>query len=388
VPEPLRPIGFWSYTSSDDRNSSGRLSRWRVLLTNALQLEIGQRPVVYIFQDVSAIPQGGEWETEINRALGQSCFLIPIVTPGFLQSPWCCTEVMRFRAREIALGRSDLIFPLQYIDTVDIDPDNPEDCHDPGVLRLLRARQRTDFRDLRFRDPSREEVSERIAALAFAIRSALRRSVVVPTVAGAGVTQGLVDQVSSSKETDPPQDRTASETSSPAVSDPVPMRRFVARWAVVLFGCGALVAAGYLATTQGNRPTPPVAEVSGERASTPTSTGPELDATVATRPIKGTVTSLSSSGWPVIGGQSVRLFGIETIPPDQVSIFASWIKAEGDYLDCKPVDGTGFRCLTHESLDVSLAVLLNGAAHASPDAPPAYRAAEEKAREAHRGVWQ
>jgi hypothetical protein len=380
VPEPLRPVGFWSYTSSDDRNSIGRLSQWRVLLTNALQLEIGQRPVVHIFQDASAIPQGSEWEAEIHKALGQSCFLIPIVTPAFLQSPWCCIEVTWFREREIALGRSDLIFPLQYIDTADIDPDNPEDCHDPGVLRLLRARQRTDFRDLRFRVPGSEEVSERIAALAFAIRSALRRSVAVPTSTAAGVTQRLEDQVASSKETAPSQDRAVSETPSPPVSGPRPIlsRRFVARTAVVLVGCIVLAAVGYLATTQGFR----------RSLFTTTASSLEPDATVIIGPVKGTVTSFLTSGSLVIGGRNVRLSGIESIPPDQVPIIESWIKTEGDYLDCEPTDGTRFRCLTQQSLDVSQMLLLNGAARASPDATPVYRAAEKQARDARRGLWQ
>src|ERR1700722_18294805 len=167
--EPLAPTGFWSYTSSDDRNSNGRLSQLRVLVSNALQLEIGQRPEVHIWQDVAAIPHGAEWENEIHKALGQSSFFVPIVTPGFLQSPWCCAEVMRFREREIQLGRSDLIFPLHYINTDDVDPEQRNDCCDPEVLRLLRARQRINFRDLRFRDPSSEDVSIRIAELAHSI---------------------------------------------------------------------------------------------------------------------------------------------------------------------------------------------------------------------------
>ena len=55
---PLNPIGFWSYTSSDDTHSGGRLSQLRRLLADQLQLLIGRRLKVHIFQDVAAIRPG------------------------------------------------------------------------------------------------------------------------------------------------------------------------------------------------------------------------------------------------------------------------------------------------------------------------------------------
>ena len=138
--EPLPPIGFWSYTSSDDQHSDGRLSQLRAVLARELPLLVGQRPIVSIFQDKETIRHGSDWAEKIVEALGQSSFLIPIVTPGFLQSEWCCKEVMRFRAREEALGRNDLIFPFRYISIDDVDPDDPNDCYDPATFRLLESR--------------------------------------------------------------------------------------------------------------------------------------------------------------------------------------------------------------------------------------------------------
>jgi len=170
VAEALPPTGFWSYTRSDDHSSNGHLSDLHELLENALQLQIGQRPKVSIFRDKKAIPGGSEWEAEIHKALDRSSFLIPIVTPGFLQSEWCCREVKRFRVREQALGRSNLIFPLYYIDTKNIDPANL----DAEVRRLTCALHYTDFRDLRYRDLKSEDVKKRVGELAEHISSALR----------------------------------------------------------------------------------------------------------------------------------------------------------------------------------------------------------------------
>jgi serine/threonine-protein kinase len=103
--------------------------------------------------------------------------------------------------------------------------------------------------------------------------------------------------------------------------------------------------------------------------------------------IKGMVTSVTPDGWPVIDGQSVRLAGIQTIDTDKVARIAVWIEQHGSYLSCEP-QMPGYRCLTQQNIDVAQAVLLNGAGRASADASPIYRAAEDQARAAHRGVWQ
>jgi hypothetical protein len=95
----LTPTGFWSYSSSDDEHSRGRLSHFRALLAAELQQKIGRTPKVNIFQDVAAIPPGAEWEKQICEALESSFFLIPIVTPAMLQSEWCCREIELFRDR-------------------------------------------------------------------------------------------------------------------------------------------------------------------------------------------------------------------------------------------------------------------------------------------------
>ncbi len=172
MPAPLPPIGFWSYTSQDDKFEDGRLSRLRTRLARDLQQRMAPQKV-HIFQDVAAIPHGSDWLDKIHEALGQSSFFIPIVTPGFLGSEMCCKEVLRFREREKELGRKDLIFPFRYLDISDIHPD---ECHTPEVLTLLRSRQWIDFEYLRYRDLGSEEVLTLLGTLARSIRTALRKA--------------------------------------------------------------------------------------------------------------------------------------------------------------------------------------------------------------------
>lgn len=174
---PLGPTGFWSYTSQDDSASRGRLSRLRSMLADEIQQGVGRIPRVNIFQDVAAIPPGTDWEKQIREAIAQASFLIPIITPGFLQSEWCCNELLYFREHERTQGRDDLIFPIYYNDVTDFETFRRAELYDPNVLRLLRERQWVDFRDLRHSDLDSEAVAKRIERVASGIRSALYRGV-------------------------------------------------------------------------------------------------------------------------------------------------------------------------------------------------------------------
>jgi formylglycine-generating enzyme required for sulfatase activity len=171
----LKPIGFWSYSGSDDEADSGRLSQLRTLVKKELQLKVGREPV-NIFQDVSAIPPGSKWERQIRERIDDSSFLIPIITPAFLQSEWCYREIRLFADRQARLGRDDLIFPLHYIDVEII---RPEDCHG-DLVELLKTHQWSDFRELRLKNPEGEDVRRKLADLAGAVRDALRRELQAP----------------------------------------------------------------------------------------------------------------------------------------------------------------------------------------------------------------
>ncbi len=173
--EPLPPRGFWSYARADDRNSGGQISLLREKLASEIEILVGPRPPVEIWQDTSDIPGGSVWREQIGQAIAQASFFVAIVTPGFLHSMWCCQEVMRLRDREIELGRDDLIFPFLFADTGDLDPDRAGDCHDPIVFRLLRERQGTTFHDLRYYELASSPVRARVGGFASSIRGALRR---------------------------------------------------------------------------------------------------------------------------------------------------------------------------------------------------------------------
>lgn len=168
----LPPIGFWSYARQDDVLANGDLTQLRTQVRTALQRQFGRTPIE-IFQDTSAIPHGAKWEQEIRHSLFNSTFFIPILTPNFMQSEWCCKEVTLFLERQQQLfdtypdlPRESRIFPVLYVDIERVD------TVDPSVLTLLKSLQSFDFRELQY-ETSPPVVRKAIAGFATSIRDML-----------------------------------------------------------------------------------------------------------------------------------------------------------------------------------------------------------------------
>ena len=169
----LPPIGFWSYARQDDEFSGGKLSSLRFRVMSELQQQYGREPIK-IFQDVGAIAPGAEWEAEIRNALNRSTFFIPIITPAFIESEWCCQELEMFLEREQELnrqhpelGNARRIFPVHYIPIQDIEP------YSEDMLRALGKLQWLQFYDLRAKSEDSEPVRMAVDALASSVRRLL-----------------------------------------------------------------------------------------------------------------------------------------------------------------------------------------------------------------------
>ncbi len=167
----LDPVGFWSYTPFDEQHSDGHLSALRVIVGNAIGLRHGG--TVKLWQDVTAIPYGANWADEIERAIGQTTFYIPIVTPHFLESQYCLDEYRSYRRRMIALGRDDLIFPMHY---VDVDHIRAGDTIFGDDLTALRRSQWIDFRPHFYSEPNSSSVRRWAGDFAKGVMQAMRRS--------------------------------------------------------------------------------------------------------------------------------------------------------------------------------------------------------------------
>ncbi len=112
------------------------------------------------------------------------------------------------------------------------------------------------------------------------------------------------------------------------------------------------------------------------------------DSVAASQKLTGTVSNYSADGLPVIDGITLHLDGIGPLAPNTAKSVAQWIVAHGNYLECNAAQPSLYRCVTKRNLDLAEAILLNGAARTSADAPTLYRVAEAKAHNAKRGVWK
>src|ERR1700733_4576487 len=105
-------VGFFSYSREDDEDSQGALSALRDRIQREVRGQLGRSAKNFrLWQDQHGIAPGKIWEEEIQAAVEQALFFIPIVTPTAVGSAVCRFEFESFLAREAALGRSDLVFP-------------------------------------------------------------------------------------------------------------------------------------------------------------------------------------------------------------------------------------------------------------------------------------
>lgn len=169
-------VGFFSYSRQDDQHSEGALTRLRARIFDELRLQLGRD--VKLWQDTAAIPQGAQWEEEIKRAIAESIFFIPILTPAALASKYCRFELESFLEREALLGRTNLVFPLLYVTVPALE--HEEGWRHDEMLQTIGVRQYLDWRNLRHRDLKEPEVARKIELLCRNIVDALRRPSILP----------------------------------------------------------------------------------------------------------------------------------------------------------------------------------------------------------------
>jgi uncharacterized membrane protein YeaQ/YmgE (transglycosylase-associated protein family) len=154
-------VGFFSYSRQDDDDSTGTLSELRDRIQRELRGQLGRSKSCFrLWQDKEAIPPGTLWEEAIKTAVEQSVFFIPIITPTAIVSSQCKFEFDSFLARESALGRKDLVFPILYIRVPALD--NADQWRQHPVLKVVGTRQYVDWRALRHLDVNSTEVKREV----------------------------------------------------------------------------------------------------------------------------------------------------------------------------------------------------------------------------------
>jgi HEAT repeat protein len=168
--EITSPAAFVSYAHYDDREEEITVLCQR--LADEMRAQTG-RPFA-IFKDNDDIGLGEDWRRRIDEGLATAAFLIPIVTPSFLMSPYCRQELETFLERERVVERHDSVLPIYYIDCSDYLEGTQSDPA-ATALRTILERQFDDWRDVRHLPLSEPEGKRRVAALAEKVRAAVKR---------------------------------------------------------------------------------------------------------------------------------------------------------------------------------------------------------------------
>jgi len=158
-----------SYTRFDDENDGAFLTAFRERLSREVQAHRGEP--FPIFQDIEDIKWGQPFAERIKDALATITFFIPILTPSFFKSKWCCYELEQFLQREQRLGRNDLVLPVYYIRVPGLERAAAR-ANDP-LLQTLAERQYIDWRKLRRRSFDLPEVNDTLVEMAEHIADAL-----------------------------------------------------------------------------------------------------------------------------------------------------------------------------------------------------------------------
>jgi hypothetical protein len=165
----MEPKAFLSYAHFDDED--GHLTELHTMLTREVRRFSGID--FTIFRDKTDIKWGESWKKRIKESLDEVTFFIPVITPMFLNSDECRSEVQLFLEHEQQLERDDLIFPLYFVESLKWDDEQQR--QDDEVVRELRSHQCVNWKQLRGRPFEDQEVKVELENLARQIRDALER---------------------------------------------------------------------------------------------------------------------------------------------------------------------------------------------------------------------
>ena len=161
-----------SYTRKDDEFFGGYITAFRKTLESAVHVVTGSEGF-RLFQDVEGIVIGEQWQKKLAEVINSANFLVPMVSPLFLNSQPCREEVDLFLAHERELKRDDLILPVYFQYSAKLEKDE-EKAKDPVATELAK-RQMFDWRenaDLPLQEPAARKA---ILALARAVAAAMER---------------------------------------------------------------------------------------------------------------------------------------------------------------------------------------------------------------------
>lgn len=136
---------FVSYVHADDEHEGGAILRLVARIASAYAAISGEELEVFRDRDIR---WEEVWADRINAELRRTSLLLAVVTPRYLTSAACRSELTEFTTATAALGQPRLVLPLVWRRTPRLEEDS-----DDLVVQQLRRAQWVVVDELRFAEP-------------------------------------------------------------------------------------------------------------------------------------------------------------------------------------------------------------------------------------------
>lgn len=150
--------GFFSYAHGDDVCGRLRMLRddliaeYRQLTGNDLEL----------FLDRDDIQWGDKWDRNIEAGIDSSSFFIPVLSPLYFKSSYCCEKELRqFLGKVERENASELLLPIYYVGL-----DYAEEDLETDLIERVFGFQYEDWREVRFAERCTETYRRAVNRLA------------------------------------------------------------------------------------------------------------------------------------------------------------------------------------------------------------------------------
>jgi hypothetical protein len=153
-------LGFWSYVHADDEVDMGRVTQLAKDIVG--HYEAIRAESIRLFLDRDDLHWGDQWREEVDEALSNVAFFIPVITPRYFTRVECRRELQFFVTKAERLNITELILPILYIDVPELHEDEPSD----PLMRVIKQIQWEPWTAHRFRDRDSAEYRSGVDALA------------------------------------------------------------------------------------------------------------------------------------------------------------------------------------------------------------------------------
>ncbi len=119
---------FLSYAHADNEREDGRIRRLATLLRSEFEFLTGE--TIDIFVDSAEIRWGQDFRAQLDEAMQNTTFFIPVLTPTYFLREECRKEMIQFVSSARSLGLQELLMSIRYAPVSDLREGSTDELKD------------------------------------------------------------------------------------------------------------------------------------------------------------------------------------------------------------------------------------------------------------------